>query len=164
MSTSRTLTGIVIGALTCSLPFALAGCDCSVSESATSQVAKTKASDDDAADAHHGPTPVAEIDLHDPEAGFDPNAIAATFEYEIEGMHCKGCASSVRRRIARLPGVANCTVDLETKRAVVELEEPQNDAAIRSAILRLGYKIRVPIASADTPKSDAFDSKADSAS
>lgn len=65
-------------------------------------------------------------------------------EYEVDGMHCSGCVEAIEDRVSKLPGIARCTVDLEARRALVEASGADRDAAIRSAIERLGYTVRTP--------------------
>lgn len=40
----------------------------------------------------------------------------------ITGMHCGGCASSVRSALAAVPGVIAATVSLDEGRAVIEYD------------------------------------------
>ena len=41
-------------------------------------------------------------------------------EYNLEGITCAGCASTVKERFSNVPGVTNVEVSLENKVATVE--------------------------------------------
>ena len=60
-----------------------------------------------------------------------PKAIAAnpkTASFEIEGMTCKiGCANLIERKLNKLDGVTQATVDFETKTAIVSYDADKLD-------------------------------------
>jgi len=70
--------------------------------------------------------------------------------YEIEGMHCSGCVDAITIKVSKVPGVEHCSVDLDSKRAVISVIDGSADAAVRAAVERLGYKIH-PLTDTETP-------------
>lgn len=65
---------------------------------------------------------------------------AATFQ--IEGMHCDGCAETVRMLVEKEPGVKGLTVSFPDGQARV-LYDPQatDEARLVAAIQRPGYRV-----------------------
>lgn len=63
-----------------------------------------------------------------------------TLTWEVNGMHCGGCAAAIKGKIAALNGVASCDVSFEESKAVV-VADPTKTAAIESAMTGLGYTI-----------------------
>ncbi len=65
-------------------------------------------------------------------------------DFEVKGMSCSGCSSSVERAVGAVEGVSSCTVDLEKSRAKVifdaAIATPQR---IVEAIQRIGYDARM---------------------
>jgi copper chaperone len=55
---------------------------------------------------------------------------------KIEGMECDHCVLRVGRAIASVQGVIEVDVNLETKEAVVEFEEPKTDLKKIKAVVR----------------------------
>ncbi len=67
-----------------------------------------------------------------------------TVEYNVTGMTCGGCASSVRRVVSRNKGVDDVIVENMENRVVVTYDENLvNDELIMSQINRLGFKAEV---------------------
>ncbi|BCR35813.1 heavy-metal-associated domain-containing protein [Mariniplasma anaerobium] len=67
-----------------------------------------------------------------------------TKEYNVTGMTCQGCASSVTRVISRNKGVEDCVVRHMEGEVVVTYDESLiNDEKIMSQITRLGFKAEV---------------------
>lgn len=79
---------------------------------------------------------------HEDAAAPAPAAVTVAHHYEIDGMHCEGCVAAIESKVTALPGVSRCEVDLESRRALVETASADDDAAIRAAIEKLGYKIK----------------------
>jgi copper chaperone CopZ len=53
----------------------------------------------------------------------------ATTSFNIEGMHCEvGCAAKVEKKLAKLDGVENATIDFERKLATVTYNKNVNTA------------------------------------
>ncbi len=64
-----------------------------------------------------------------------------TLVYTVEGMHCDGCVAAIGAEVGHLPTTRTCSVDLEQGRAEVVTAAAADDAAIRAAITKLGYKV-----------------------
>lgn len=62
-----------------------------------------------------------------------------TMELKVPGMSCGHCEAAVKGEIAKLPGVASVSVDLDTKVVVVEGEGLDWDA-IAAAVDEAGYE------------------------
>lgn len=61
----------------------------------------------------------------------------------IDGMTCGGCVASVRRVLARAPGVASVQVDLATHAATVSLDPAvATESALRAAVEGAGFTVR----------------------
>ncbi|MBV2362160.1 heavy-metal-associated domain-containing protein [Streptomonospora nanhaiensis] len=69
-----------------------------------------------------------------------PGAAVST-DYTVTGMHCGGCAASVRREVGALPGVTAVEVDVATGRVTVTGEGPADPAAVRAAVAQAGYTV-----------------------
>ncbi|MBX3372915.1 MAG: heavy-metal-associated domain-containing protein [Phycisphaeraceae bacterium] len=80
--------------------------------------------------------------------GKDPAPAArvatTTIEIPVYGMDCDGCASSVRSKIMRVPGVVECTVSHTEHRAVCTVEESVDRELLAEAIRRAGYFLEPP--------------------
>lgn len=61
---------------------------------------------------------------------------------KVEGMHCTGCATMIRSRVATLPGVRTADVSFEERQARV-LYDPQaiDELQIADAVRKLGYRV-----------------------
>ena len=75
-------------------------------------------------------------------------AAPSAINLAVGGMTCAGCASTIQRGLAQLPGVDDAVVNLATRRATVN---PTHDAdiaeledAMRAAIAGLGYEVLTP--------------------
>lgn len=67
-----------------------------------------------------------------------------TLTYTVPGMSCDHCKEAVHDGISTVPGVAEVSVDLDTKRVDVT-GDGLDDATIRAAIEDEGYEAsRVP--------------------
>jgi P-type Cu+ transporter len=71
-------------------------------------------------------------------------------DLSVGGMTCAGCASSIQRGLALLPGVKEASVNVATRRATVlpdgSLDPQELDAMMRAAIEGLGYQVLTPAA------------------
>jgi copper chaperone CopZ len=66
-----------------------------------------------------------------------------TVTLAIHGMSCAGCAATVQRVIAAVPGVAEASVSLEERRARVTLDERlASPARIAAAVEAAGFGAR----------------------
>lgn len=59
----------------------------------------------------------------------------------IEGMSCQHCVNHVKEALGDVSGVKSVTVDLDNKNAVVDLENPVDDAKFKEAIDEAGYEV-----------------------
>jgi Cd2+/Zn2+-exporting ATPase len=63
----------------------------------------------------------------------------------VEGMDCPGCAATIEKAVARLPGVRQAAVDFGTGRLRVEHDPGALAAAtLEQAVRRLGYRVATP--------------------
>ncbi|MGI8623740.1 MAG: heavy metal translocating P-type ATPase, partial [Solirubrobacteraceae bacterium] len=67
-------------------------------------------------------------------------AAPGTRRFRVEGMDCGGCAKSVEKSVAQLPGIASARVSFGAGLLVVEGETP--DETITRAVSRAGYRAR----------------------
>jgi copper chaperone CopZ len=67
-----------------------------------------------------------------------------SFTYTVTGMTCGECSKKVKAALQKLDGVQSVEVDHVSGKTVVQLSSASktNDAAIRSAIEKEGYKIK----------------------
>ena len=65
-----------------------------------------------------------------------------TSTFKIEGMHCDGCANTIKGLIERVPGVQMATVSFKDGEARV-LYNPQatNEDRLAEAIQKPGYRV-----------------------
>lgn len=65
-----------------------------------------------------------------------------TVTLQIEGMHCDGCAATIKAVVEREPGVKAATVTFKDNEARI-LYDPQATSAGRlvAAVGRLGYRV-----------------------
>jgi Zn2+/Cd2+-exporting ATPase len=66
-------------------------------------------------------------------------AIAAKFQ--VKGMDCAACVSKIETAVARLDGVTDVKVGLQSETLSVSLSSPASSAAVEGAVRRLGYTI-----------------------
>jgi Cu2+-exporting ATPase/Cu+-exporting ATPase len=66
---------------------------------------------------------------------------AHTMKYEVKGMHCASCASIIKRKIEKLPGVESATVNLATETAEVNMSDHVETATMNAVISPLGYTL-----------------------
>jgi copper chaperone CopZ len=66
-----------------------------------------------------------------------------TLSLHVEGMTCAGCAGSVQRAIARVPGVRAAEVSLERGRAEVSADDGVDAARLAEAVERAGFTARL---------------------
>ncbi|GGX81639.1 heavy-metal-associated domain-containing protein [Vogesella alkaliphila] len=59
----------------------------------------------------------------------------------VDGMTCGGCANSVKKALAGVPGVAEVEVDLAAKRVSVRHDGSADEGALRSAIENAGFDV-----------------------
>jgi len=64
-----------------------------------------------------------------------------TLHLTVEGMHCAGCVRRVENALRAVPGVADAAVNLATGSATIDLDGPADAAALRKAVLDLGFQV-----------------------
>lgn len=68
-------------------------------------------------------------------------AAITTRTFEVQGMHCSGCADTLSRVLGRIDGVIAASADYEAGRVEVRFDpERVSDDAIREAIRTAGYE------------------------
>ncbi|MCW2714233.1 MAG: Heavy metal transport/detoxification protein [Frankiales bacterium] len=65
----------------------------------------------------------------------------STETYEVGGMTCGHCVSSVTEEVSELPGVSDVQVDLATGRLTVTAAEPVGTDRVRAAVEEAGYTL-----------------------
>lgn len=64
-------------------------------------------------------------------------------EYEVIGMHCASCASIIKRKLEKLPGVKNVVVNFGTEKAIVDFDsQVTNLTKLNTRIEKLGYSLQ----------------------
>ena len=67
-----------------------------------------------------------------------------THTFDVSGMTCEGCGSSVQRAISKLDGVTHADVTLHPGLAIVTLDPyGVTVARIATAVARVGYSAKV---------------------
>ena len=67
--------------------------------------------------------------------------MSTTETYQVVGMTCDHCASSVKAEICEIQGVADVAVDLPTGQVAVTADQPISTARIREAVEEAGYAL-----------------------
>ncbi len=78
-----------------------------------------------------------EIDTVATEVAADKEA--TVLHFNVEGMHCQGCANGIASAINELPGITTCNVSFEEKTAMVSATNPDMQDAIIETITEAGY-------------------------
>lgn len=60
---------------------------------------------------------------------------------KIEGMNCGHCAGAVKIELFKIKEVKDVTVDIKTKSAIVNLDQPVEFETFKSAIEDAGYTL-----------------------
>lgn len=66
---------------------------------------------------------------------------AQTMKYEVKGMHCASCASIIKRKLEKIPGIEKADVNLPAESAEVSMSSPVGTEAMNAAISPLGYTV-----------------------
>jgi len=83
------------------------------------------------------------VAVQDPSGGDGP----ATLTIPVSGMTCAACTSRVQRALGGTPGVADATVNLMLRNAVVSYDPARVDApGLVDVVRRAGYGAELPIA------------------
>lgn len=62
-----------------------------------------------------------------------------TTEFQVTGMTCSHCVTSVRSEVGQIPGVTDVQVSLETGALVVTAPSAVDDSAVLAAVVEAGY-------------------------
>jgi len=73
-----------------------------------------------------------------------------TSKYDVVGMHCASCASIIKRKLNKVPGVSSADVNYATETAQVDSTQELDLATLNSEISPLGYTLK----SVDQPKAN----------
>ncbi|MFD8080424.1 heavy-metal-associated domain-containing protein [Kitasatospora sp. NPDC059722] len=68
-------------------------------------------------------------------------AVAGRAVFQVQGMTCGHCVSSVTAELKKIDGVTDVAVDLATGRVTVEATAPLADEAVAAAIDEAGYDL-----------------------
>lgn len=60
---------------------------------------------------------------------------------KVQGMSCQHCAMAVTKALRELDGISQVKIDLEAGEATYDEAQPVDDAAIKAAIEKAGYKV-----------------------
>ncbi len=64
-----------------------------------------------------------------------------TIDYQVSGMHCAHCATSVTEEVSGIDGVTAVDVDVDSGRVTVTSKQPLAVAAVQAAIDEAGYQL-----------------------
>ncbi len=62
-----------------------------------------------------------------------------TTEYQVTGMTCGHCETSVREEVGEVPGVEDVAVSAETGKLVITSSDAIDDATVLAAVEEAGY-------------------------
>lgn len=65
----------------------------------------------------------------------------STETYEVSGMTCGHCVSSVTEEVSELAGVSDVQVDLASGRLTVTADQPVGADEVRTAVEEAGYTL-----------------------
>ncbi|TAJ17542.1 MAG: copper-translocating P-type ATPase [Dehalococcoidia bacterium] len=78
-----------------------------------------------------------------------PTPAAEHFRFGVRGMTCASCVRRVERALTSVEGVSSAAVNLATEQATVEAPAGVDLEALRAAVDRAGYHLRLPDAGED---------------
>ena len=67
--------------------------------------------------------------------------MTTTSTYDVKGMTCGHCVSSVSNELNKLPGVNDVAVDLDTGKVTVTSAHPLDTDTVRSAVDEAGFEL-----------------------
>ena len=67
--------------------------------------------------------------------------MATTTTFQVQGMTCGHCVSSVQSEVSTIDGVTAVDVDLATGQLTVTSSTPVDPDAVRSAVEEAGYEV-----------------------
>lgn len=59
----------------------------------------------------------------------------------IEGIHCASCAGNVERTLKSITGVKSVSVNVLTKKAILEAENSVSEEELKKTVSKAGFKI-----------------------
>lgn len=62
-------------------------------------------------------------------------------EVKVENMTCAGCVNTVKMRFEGVPGVSEVDINLDEKRAVLEVEEHVSEKVLADALDGTNYNL-----------------------
>ena len=65
-----------------------------------------------------------------------------TQKYDVTGMHCASCASIIKRKLGKLPGVESADVNLATETAELKMSQDLSITKLNAEISPLGYELK----------------------
>jgi len=65
-----------------------------------------------------------------------------TITFGVEGMMCNNCKAHVERALAEVKGVKSAVADLETKTVTVKVKAAVEEATLKDAVTKAGYKVQ----------------------
>ena len=75
--------------------------------------------------------------------------------FQVEGMHCGGCAEAIVAELKEIPGVRGAQCSFETKVAEVELLPTTDPERAAAAIRKLGYTVSPAPAASPASSADS---------
>ena len=74
-------------------------------------------------------------------SAFRVSAESQSVTIRVEGMHCKGCAASIEKKLKATPGVEDARVSFEKKEAWIKYDDQKISVAkLREVINSTGFK------------------------
>jgi copper chaperone len=67
--------------------------------------------------------------------------MSTTETYKVSGMTCGHCVSAVKGEVAKIEGVTDVEIDLESGAVTVTSAEGIQDADLRAAVDEAGYEV-----------------------
>ncbi|TXH03017.1 MAG: cation-translocating P-type ATPase, partial [Candidatus Moraniibacteriota bacterium] len=74
--------------------------------------------------------------------------------YPVRGMHCASCASTITRKVKKIPGVIDARVNYASETVEIESESILSSELLNQDLKGLGYSIVAEPSSITSPKSD----------
>jgi copper chaperone CopZ len=63
----------------------------------------------------------------------------------IVGMHCASCARLIEKKLQKVPGVINASVNYGNEQAFLQIEKSTQDRDLERVIKEAGYKVGVNV-------------------
>lgn len=103
------------------------------------------------ATVYYDPAVVTPDKLFDLVTDLGYGVVKDKFTFDISGMTCAACSTKIERKLARVPGVLQASVNLSSEKATVEATGVQAEDLIR-LIKDLGYDARLAADAADADR------------